>query len=86
MLFRSRLREVLTSYPNASVLTLIVPASVSYDEIARLCHLPSVDVIVGVIRVDPDAPSSRSSSSRAVVATCPTLESLPRMLARGGLR
>ena len=81
-----RLREVLTSYPNASVLTLIVPASVSYEEIARLCHLPSVDVIVGVIRVDPDAPSSRSSSSRAVVATCPTLESLPRMLARGGLR
>lgn len=80
----ARIRHCLDSRPGVSALTVVAPPTLGDAEAAKLVAGLPVDLLIGVLRIRPEAVRRRRRLSTGVLLDCPSLEDLPR-LALGGL-
>ena len=79
-----RVRECVAARPATSVLTVVCGPDTPDDAIIRWPRLAGIDVTTGIVRVRPGAAPARRTIGKSLVAECPTLEDLPRMVGAAG--
>lgn len=79
-----RVRQVVAARPGTSVLTVVCGPQATDTELARWSVLAGPDVDTGVVRVGHTRPAARLTCGRTLVADCPSLADLPRLLYRRG--
>ena len=77
-----RVRRAVAARRGTSVLTVVCGASAADADLARWSVLAGMDVDTGVVRVSPGRSPARFTLGRTLVADCPTLDDLPRLLHR----
>ncbi|MDR1432032.1 MAG: DUF58 domain-containing protein [Propionibacteriaceae bacterium] len=75
-----RVRAVLAARPAASVLTVVTGVKWPIREFGHWAVLAGPELTTGIVSVCPGQTPKRRTVGRALVADCPTLEDLPRVL------
>lgn len=81
-----RVKRCVEERAGVSAVTIIVNPSVSDEQASRLVRLTGTDVSTLVIRIRPGASRRRRKLTRGVLLDCPTLDDLPRLIAKGALQ
>ncbi len=80
-----RVRRCVEERAGVSAVTIIVNPNVSDEQASRVARLTGADVSTLVIRIRPGASRRRRKLTRGVLLDCPSLDDLPRLIARGAL-
>lgn len=80
-----RVRRCIEERAGVSAVTIIVNPNVSDEQASRVARLTGTDVSTLVIRIRPGASRRRRKLTRGVLLDCPSLDDLPRLIARGAM-
>lgn len=79
-----RIRRVIAGRRATSVLTVVCGPATTDAELARWAVLVGMDISATAVRVGLDRPAARYWCGRMLVADCPSLDDLPRLMHRRG--